>query len=252
MDPIIATQNRLYTNAVKISHQFMTDYETFRKNHPDQIYSEERCWTENCSWCKYGKDRHHKFLDTDLENNKTIRCKYNIEKRMKFGDRLIETHLYGTSLTQIKEINKYVITKHGTYHPYKYIKIPWTEEKKYNPMFIRFNAPLKLAIRICQCIEKHYPDYSYSILDMGKRKVIGIKDKTLGKYTLGFKISVLERQDKRANWYDGFSELMKGDNILTEVVIEDTDWKKDDLYRNILGVLEKIAVDWTTRDTFKN
>ena len=239
-----AKQNELYTDAVRDSHRLMTEYETFRKKYPDEIYPEERCLSDTCTWRKYGKDPMHKFTEKDLQSTQTIRCQYSIEKRMRFNHHRIETRLYGSQLAEIKEINKFVVTHHGIGHSYKKIKIGWTQEK--SPMFIRFSVPLISAIKICQAINKF--DYSYAIIDIGPRKVIKIKDDTLCKYTFVFKISVLEQKDNIRRWYDGFRELFVGDNRLVEVVIEDINLKKKDLYQNVLGILKVVCVDQTRKE----
>ena len=226
----------LFTQAVQRSYQCMSNFEKFRKKYPKEI-KYERCDTDNCPWCYRDLTIwKHNFTEADLKKAGSYSCKYDIEEEMyDLNHSGIEPCLFGQYLTDMVEMNKYVVTTESTCWPDQTI-----HEDDVNPMYVRFNVPMSLALKICSFIDEKYPEYLYGIVDTVEKKAIGAKSSYEGIFYVDKLIDRWVEHGSYFPWTD-MDQLFEGEDRLVEVMIEDSDYERRDLYSNLLGVLKNVC-----------
>lgn len=95
------------------SYNLFKVYEQFRSCYP-KVISQEFCPSDSkCVWCKQGKRKDFKI--NDLETTKSMFCHYFVnwmltDPQRKKGSIYFEPFLNESSIKELKELNKFVIT----------------------------------------------------------------------------------------------------------------------------------------------
>lgn len=214
----------------------MTLFENFRQKYPDKL--PVRCMQSKCAFCRFADYPYHIFIKEELYTAGNAMCNYKMQENYSAVN-VNHTGIwfFGKALSELKELNKYVITVENHEDP----------SDPRDEMYLMFYARKSLALKVTNHFKELSPDYSYLIFDDVKKVCV---DSRLSKLDRSY-VNIMAKETGSHfpnRWREEMESLFEGEDKLVKVVISDDKLERRDLNKNVLEFLEKNCEDLTKRE----
>lgn len=231
-----------FQDLVKRGHKCMTEHAAFRATFPDKLREcsliGNACSdSPACAYCQRLK-KDYKFVKDDLKTTKKCTwCNYMLSAAINKINEVEQTSasFYGDYLTDLKELSKFVFVSHNNLDP----------DNSENNLTLSCFAPLSSAKKICERLEKISDDYLYLIFDEQKQHIIDHKLPKTGDptfvYTVIRCIQIgMNSRDFPKMWREQMASVFDAKDPLVEIILEDKQTKRRDLYKVLLKLFTGI------------